>query len=176
MLSQRMCVRWEIGNWQPHSLNDSPQFTTFGEAGATPFMSLGFNFPVLGEVGGQLSLGYWSLRDLDEIERVHAVVLYPVVLEIKHWLVPNPRLAAYATYGAGLYWGVENETDIFHERFQSARRGWGLNIGAGFDWAFSRHLGLGMAFQYHFVIFNKSLGGVSDFSGPKIAAAILYLL
>ena len=36
----------EVGNWQPHRLNDEPSFETFGAAGATPYWSLALALPI----------------------------------------------------------------------------------------------------------------------------------
>ena len=141
----------EVGNWQPHSLNDDPQFTTFGAAGATPYWGLGFYTPLFGELGCHLSMGYWSLKDLDEVETVHALVLHPILLNLKYWLVPDSKLAAYVVYGGGIYWGIENESDPFGDRLYKARSGWGINLGAGFDLAIWSKCGIGLTFQYHFV-------------------------
>ena len=168
-MSECWSVFMELGNWQPHSLNDEPRFSTFGAAGATPYVSIGGYIPVLKDLGVKLSIGYWSVRDLDEIESVHSLVLHPVHIDLKHWLVPDSRLAAYVIYGACMYWGVENETDPFGDRFRQARFGWGINLGAGFDLAIIRNFAIGMTFHYHFARFRHPLGGVDDFSGPKIA-------
>ena len=64
----------------------------------------------------------------------------------------------------------------FGRKLSKARAGWGLNLGAGFDIALKKRLGLGMAFQYHYVTFKESLGGVDDFSGPKITGMIYFFL
>lgn len=173
---QRFSLGCEIGNWQPHSLNDEPRFNTFGAAGATPFYGLFFVSPLMGDLGFRTSLGFWSLRDLEEIEQVHSLTLHLFSVDMKYWLVPDYRLSAYVMYGGCVYWGVENEASPFGERLRTARPGWGANLGAGFDLALSKTLGLGMAFQYHYARFNKPLGGVDDFSGPKITGMFFLLL
>ena len=175
-ISKRVSLSCEAGNWQPHSLNDEPRFTTFGAAGATPYWALSFAAPLGWGMGLRLSVGYWSLRDLEEVETVHSLTLHPITLDIKYWLVPDYRLSAYVMYGGGVYWGIENETEPFGKRLRKARAGWGLNVGAGFDVAITKVLGLGMAFQYHYVIFERPLGGVRDFSGPKITGVLHFFL
>jgi hypothetical protein len=175
-LSQRSSITMEVGNWQPHSLNDEPRFDTFGAAGATPFFGLAFCLPLGGELGFRISVGFWSLRDLDEVETVHSLVLHPLYLDLKYWLIPNYRLSAYVTYGLGVIWGTENETEPFGERLSNARAGWGANLGAGFDLVLSKKFGVGMAFHYHYIRFTKALGGVEDFSGPKITGMFFYFL
>jgi len=167
-MSECWSVFLELGNWQPHSLNDEPRFSSFGAAGATPYVSFGGYIPIFSELGLKISIGYWSVRELDEIESVHSLVLHPVHFDLKHWLVPDSRLAAYVIYGGCMYWGVENESDPFGERLQKARLGWGVNLGAGFDLALFRNFGIGMTFHYHLSRFSHPLGGVDDFSGPKI--------
>ncbi|MBN2105240.1 hypothetical protein JW835_14480 [bacterium] len=175
-LSERWAFNIEIGNWQPHSLNDEPRFDTFGAAGATPFMGLGFSIPALKDLTMKLSLGFWSLRDLDEVVNIHTLVIHPLMLDFKYWLVPDALLSAYVSYGGGIFWGAENETLPFGEKLHTSQHGWGINLGAGFDVAFSAHMGLGMNFQYHYVIFKYPLGGVEDFSGPKINAGLIIYL
>ncbi|MFC1502317.1 hypothetical protein ACFL6A_02785 [bacterium] len=175
-ISKRFSFTVEVGNWQPHSLNDEPRFDTFGAAGATPFFGLALCAPLGGGLGLRLSVGFWSLRDLEEVETVHSLVLHPLFLDLKYWLIPNYRLSAYVTYGAGVIWGTENETEPFGERLRNARAGWGANLGAGFDLALSSSFGLGMAFHYHYVRFNKPLGGVEDFSGPRITGMFFFFL
>ena len=175
-ISKRFSFTVEVGNWQPHSLNDEPRFDTFGAAGATPFFGLALCAPLGGGLGLRLSVGFWSLRDLEEVETVHSLVLHPLYLDLKYWLIPNYRLSAYVTYGAGVIWGTENETEPFGEKLQKARAGWGANLGAGFDLALSSRCGLGMAFHYHYVRFNRPLGGVEDFSGPRITGMIFFFI
>ena len=176
IISKRVSVGLELGNWQPHSLNDEPRFTTFGAAGATPFIGLLFLIPAGKSIGFQVSVGYWSLRDLEKVESVHSLVIHPVSLELKYWLVPDYRLSAYVIYGGGVYWGLENETSPFGEKFRKARAGWGACLGAGFDCAVTKRIGFGMVFQYHDVRFKRPLGGVEDFSGPRIAGIFFFFL
>jgi len=172
----RFSIGCEIGNWQPHSLNDEPKFTDFGAAGATPFYGLFFVVPLSNELGFRTSLGFWSLRDLEEVEHVHSLTLHLFSVDMKYWLVPDYRLSAYVMYGGCVIWGVENDTSPFGDELKTARPGWGANLGAGFDLALSRILGFGMVFQYHYARFNKPLGGVDDFSGPKITGMLFIML
>ena len=173
---EKVSFALEIGNWQPHQLNDEPSFETFGAAGATPFWSVTLALPVSDNVCLKTSLGYWSLKDLDEIDAVHSLTLHPISIDLKYWLVPDYRLSAYVLYGGMLCWGIENATSPFGDQLKEARAGIGANLGAGFDLAVTNHLGLGMTFQYHFVQFKKPLGGVDDFSGPKLALVMYYFL
>jgi hypothetical protein len=166
----------EVGNWQPQSLNESPVFSTFGKAGATPFYCGGLSFPLGKEMGFQFTAGFWSLRDIEKVHTVHSLTLHSLHADFKYWLVPDFRLSAYVLYGAGIYWGVENENQPFGKSLGKAKPGWGANLGAGSDLALSRRIGLGMVFQYHFIRFKKPLGGVNDFSGPKIGVEIFYFL
>ena len=121
-------------------------------------------------------MGYWALQDLEEVDYVHSLVLHPFCVDFKYWLVPDYRLSAYVMYGGGIYWGVENETQPFGSKLHKARAGWGASLGAGFDLILTNRIGLGMAFQYHYVRFRESLGGVEDFSGPRITATFFVLL
>jgi hypothetical protein len=174
-LPQRLSLGYEIGNWQPHSLNDEPRFTTFGAAGATPFMGLTLLVPLSSDFGIRTSIGFWSLRDLNEVESVHSLTLHIFSVDLKYWLVPDYNLSAFVMYGGGIYWGVENNESPFGDRIRMAKQGWGANLGAGFDFAFTRHWAIGMVFQYHYVRFKESLGGVDDFSGPKITGIVTFL-
>jgi hypothetical protein len=174
--SKQVSLALEIGNWQPHSLNDEPRFTTFGAAGATPFWGLTFGFPFTGDLGFQISVGYWSLRDLEKIETVHSLTMHPVNLFIKHWLVPDNNLSAYVIYGGGMYWGVENETFPLGAKLKKAVGGWGATLGAGFDLTLAKHWGIGGSFQYQYVTFKDPIGGVDDFSGPKISLLVFLFL
>jgi hypothetical protein len=173
-ITQRTGLGFEIGNWQPHSLNDEPKFTDFGAAGATPFYCLSLTLPIKKDMGIRISTGYWTLRDLKKTENVHSLILYSLCLDSKLLLIPNYRLGAYVMYGGGIYWGVENETTPFGKRIEAAIPGWGANLGTGIDLALSRGLGLGLIFQYHLVRFKQSLGGVSDFSGPKVGVIVYW--
>lgn len=175
-ISRRIALGGIVGNWQPHSLNDEPRFSDFGAAGATPYYGLDCTVPVGGDTGFRLSVGYWSLRDLKKVESVHSLTLHPVCVDLKYWLIPDSRLSAYVLYGGGAIFGVENETTPFGDKIRLARAGWGVNLGAGFDLALFSRTGLGMLFQYHFVRFKKPIGGVDDFSGPKIAGEFFFYL
>jgi hypothetical protein len=175
-ISSRFTVGAVVGNWQPHSLNDAPRFSGFGAAGATPFYGLNLILPIGGETGLRFSVAYWSLHDLNKVEAVHTLTLHPVSLDLKYWLVPDSRLSAYVLYGGSAVFGIENEASPFGNKIKQARSGWGVNLGAGFDLALSNKIGLGALFQYHFVRFKQPLGGVDDFSGPKIAGEILLFL
>ena len=175
-LSERWAINIELGSWQPHSLNDEPRFDTFGAAGATPFLGMGLSIPTVKDLTMKLSVGFWALRDLEEEINIHTLVIHPLTLDFKYWLVPDTRLSAYVSYGGGMYWGAENETLPLGEKLHQAQHGWGINMGAGFDVAFSACMGIGMSFQYHYVIFRDSLGGVKDFSGPKISIGLIIYL
>lgn len=172
-LPRRYSLSVEAGNWQPHSLNDEPRFNTFGAAGATPYFGVSFYMPVFRRIGLSVSSGYWSLRDVSRVESVHSLTLYPVTLCVKYWLMSDDRLAAYASYGGGVYWGIENESEPFGRVWSLARGGWGVIVGAGFELGLTRWLGTGMNFEYRLTGFRKPLGGVDDFSGPKITAMFL---
>lgn len=171
-IAQRAAIGIEIGNWQPHSLNDEPRFTDFGAAGATPFVGLSIVLPIRSDLGLRLSADYWALRDLEETEHVHSLTVHPLCLDFKYWLIPDYWLSAFVMYGGGVYWGVENETDPFGDRLSKARAGWGANLGAGVDLAITRHLGFGVLLQYHFVRFSEPVGGVEDYSGPKVGGEL----
>jgi len=174
MISDRSSLSLEIGNWQPNTLNNEPSFDTFGKAGATPYVGLAFYLPVVGNLGVKLSAAYWSLRDVEEVEKVHSLVIHPVRLILKYWLVPDSFLSAYVLYGGGVYWGVENETTPLGPKITKARAGWGGDLGAGFDIALARKCGLGISCTYSYVTFKEELAGVEDFSGPKISAVLYY--
>ncbi|HHS12423.1 MAG TPA: hypothetical protein ENN03_01500 [bacterium] len=172
-LSRRYSLSVEVGNWQPHSLNDEPRFNTFGAAGATPYFGVSFYIPVFQRIGLSVSSGYWSLKDVSRVESIHSLTLYPVTLCVKYWLISDDRLAAYASYGGGVYWGIENESEPFGRVWSLARGGWGIIVGAGFELGLTRWLGAGMNFEYRLTGFKEPLGGVDDFSGPKITAMFL---
>ena len=172
--SKRFSLAFEIGNWQPHSLNDEPRFNTFGAAGATPYYGLTFSTPLMSELELRLSIGYWSLRDLEKTETVHSLTLHPICMDLKYRLVPDYRLSAYVMYGGGIYWGIENDTTPLNTKLHKARGGWGISLGAGFDLSITKKFGVGMSFQYHMVQFKEQLGGVDDFSGPKITLMVFY--
>lgn len=172
IIPQRSGLGLEVANWQPHSLNDNPSFTDFGAAGATPFYAISLTIPIKDDLGFRLSAGYWSLHELEETDHVHSLTLHPLCLDLKYWLIPDYRLSAFVMYGGGVYWGVENETDPFGDRLHTAVAGWGANLGAGIDFALSRGVGISLLFQYHIVRFKEELGGVDDFSGPKVGAVL----
>jgi len=175
LLHNRFTLSMAIGSWQPHSLNDEPRFNTFGAAGATPFVNLSFLIPLKGGSGLCVSAGFWALRDLDEVEPVHSLTLLPLSVGFKYRLVPENRLSAYVQYGAGFYWGIENVAAPL-EKINEARNGMGLHLGAGFDFILTDWLGIGVAFQYVYMVFKEPLGGVEDFSGPRITSLIHFLL
>jgi hypothetical protein len=162
----------ETGIWQPHSLNDEPRFNTFGAAGATPFTSISLSYKFRSDYALRLSFGYWALRDLEEVEKVHSLTLHPLCLDLKYWLLPDLKLSPFVMYGGGIIWGVENETTPLGDQLNSARTGWSVNLGGGLDLALSGKLGAGLIFQYYLVRFSENLGGVEDFSGPKITGVL----
>lgn len=174
--TQHVTFSFAFGNWQPHTLNDEPSFDTFGAAGATPFWNAGFLYPLGKQLGIRLSVGYWSLRDLEEVERIHSLVLHPISLDMKHWLIPDYILSAFVMYGVCVTWGIENETLPFGTKLRKAQAGYGGNLGAGFDLALSKYFGLGMSFQYVYLSFKNALGGVREFSGPRITGLIYIYL
>ncbi len=168
-------VYFSLGNWQPHSLNREPRFYTFGEEGATALVHLGIIAPLSSSIGIDLSLGHWALRELTLEEETGSLVLTPVSLNLRHWLIPDYFFSPYVVYGASLYWGAENETHPL-TGLQGGKKGWGVNLGAGFDLILSEQLMLGATFYYHYVDFPDPVGGVDDFSGPCISAALYWFL
>ncbi|MFO7890403.1 MAG: hypothetical protein R6V04_08690 [bacterium] len=176
IIPKRKSLSLEIGNWQPNTINNEPSFDTFGKAGATPYMGVSFYMPVVKNLGVELSAAYWSLRDVEKIEQVHSLIIHPVRVDIKYWLVPDSFLSAYVIYGGGVYWGVENEIRPLGSSITKARAGWGCDLGAGFDIAFTSFFGMGISCTYLYVTFNKKLAGVDDFSGPKISGVFYFYL
>lgn len=174
IIPRRKSLSLEIGNWQPNTINNEPSFDTFGKAGATPYVGVSFYIPVIKNLGFELSAAYWSLRDVEEIEQVHSLIIHPIRMDIKYWLVPDSFLSAYVLYGGGVYWGVENETRPFGPKITKARAGWGADLGAGFDVAFTKFLGMGVSCTYLYVAFKEELAGVKDFSGPKISGVFYF--
>jgi len=175
-LPEKNSLSLEIGNWQPNTINNEPSFDTFGKAGATPYIGLSFYMPVFRNLGLEFSAAYWSLRDVEEVEQVHSLVIHPIRVDMKYWLVPDSFISAYVIYGGGIYWGVENETNPLGPRITKARAGWGCDLGAGFDIAFTGKFGMGISCTYLYVVFKKDLAGVADFSGPKISGVFYYFL
>ena len=173
-IAHRFAVSVDVGNWQPHSLNDEPRFNTFGAAGATPSLRLGLTLPVGHGSGIELAARYWALRDLDPTDQVHSLTLIPVSLNLKHWLIPDCFLSAYVIYGASIYHGTENETAPL--KLTTSGKGWGVNLGAGIDLQLSRHFGAGFSVTYYYARFTEPIGGVDDFSGPCISGRFYLLL
>ena len=174
LTNQHNTVFVEWGNWQPHSLNDVPRFSGFGAAGATAYIGTGVLFNVFKDVGIGITAGYWALKDLDREESVHSLVVHPVTVTVKHWLIPGNFMAAFVIYNAGVYWGVENETSPLGRKLSQAISSFGLGLGAGIDIAFTRKFGIGACFKYNYIQFPHPLGGVTDFSGPCISIAGYY--
>jgi hypothetical protein len=170
--SRTWSLALEVGNWQPQSLNEQPVFSTFGKAGATPLFMGAVSLPLVADVGIRFAGGFWSLRNLEGAEQIHSLTLHSLNLDLKYWLVPDFRLSAYVLYGASGYWGVENEKQPFGQRIRKAKPGWGANLGAGFDIALSRRFGIGVEFEYRFIRFKEPMGGIEDFSGPKIGCTV----
>jgi len=176
VISQHNSISLEWGNWQPHSLNNEPKFTDFGASGATPYVGLGIIFRISDEVGLGLNVGFWALKDLNEKESVPALVIHPLTLSFKHWLIPGNRISSFVIYNAGIYWGIENETDPFGDKLKKARACVGVGLGAGFDIGLTKKFGLGAVFRYRYVRFRQEIGGVDDFSGPAIGVVGYYYL
>ncbi len=176
IIPKRSSLSLEIGNWQPNTINNEPSFDTFGKAGATPYIGFSFYIPVFKNFGLKFSTAYWSLKDVEKVEHVHSLIIHPVRVDVKYWLVPDSFLSAYVIYGGGVYWGVENETKPLGPKITKARAGWGGDLGAGFDIAFSKKFGLGISCTYLYVKFKQKLAGVDDFSGPKISGVFYFFL
>ncbi|MBN2416767.1 outer membrane beta-barrel protein [bacterium] len=173
-IARRFALSFDVGNWQPHSLNDEPRFDTFGAAGATPSFRLGITLPIGLGSGIELGARYWALRDLEQTERVHSLTLIPLSLNLKHWLIPNYFISAYVIYGGSIYQGTENETQPL--KLSTTSRGWGINLGAGVDIQLSERIGAGVTFTYYYARFDEPIGGVDDFSGPCISGRFYLLL
>lgn len=176
IIPNKISFSLELGNWQPNTLNNELSFSTFGAAGATPYVGFSFCIPVMRDVGLRLSAGYWSLGNIEKVDEVHSLVIHPVCVDIKYWLVPESFVSAYVIYGGGIYWGSENETDPFGKKMSKARAGWGCKLGAGFDISVTKNFGAGISCTYLYVKFSRELGGVDDFSGLKISGIFYYYL
>jgi hypothetical protein len=175
--SRKMALVFEVGDWQPQILNDELRLSTFGECGATPRLGAGLSFPLGKDLGFRVAGGFWSLRKADAKRALlEPLSLHSVSADFKYWLVPDFRLSAYVLYGGTVYWGLADETRPFGPGLDSAEPSWGADLGAGFDLALTDHLGAGMVFQYRFVRLREALGGLADFSGPDIGAAIYLFL
>jgi hypothetical protein len=175
--SRKMSIVLEVGNWQPQSLNDELRLSSFGACGATPRLGAGLTFPLGKDLGFRLAGGFWALREPDAGKDVRqSLSLHSISADFKYWLVPDFRLSAYVLYGGSVYWGLADETRPFGSRLGSAKPSWGANLGAGFDLALSGQIGTGMVFQYRLIRLREALGGLMDFSGPEVGAALYFFL
>jgi len=171
----KFSIGGEIGAWKPNALETESTLSPFGVSGASPYLGVFLLSPLSKSLMLRLTGGFWS-RDEVHLLGTNSVTIYPVMLDLKYYLVPQFRLSPFVSYGGALYVGTEDQAHNLRALVSHrSELGLGANVGTGFDLQLARHFALGVEFRYHYAKFQHPLGETDDYSGPKISAAAFFL-
>ena len=167
----------EAGAWKPNDLTSKPVLVPVGVDDATLFTRLIFNTPQVADWNLRLSLGFWGQRGIDDLPGIRSVSIFMLMLDLKERIIPNLRLTPFVSYGVSVFWGAEHSENSNLNLFKTAGEvGYGVNVGAGFDFVLTQALVLTTEFSYHYVRFNRVIGYSDDYSGPKVQAGFYFTL
>lgn len=170
-----MAFGFEIGSFKPNSLKADKSALPFGVEGASPFLIIFITSPELGDWTLRGSCGYWAQAKIQNKENLQSVNLVMFMLDLKERILSDSRLTPFVSYGISFSIGSESpQNEKFRRLTSDYETGYGVNVGAGFDFAFYKRWALTMEFCYHYVVFNRSVGLTDDYSGPKINAGFFY--
>ncbi|MBN1481893.1 outer membrane beta-barrel protein [candidate division KSB1 bacterium] len=164
----------EYGVWKPSSLDAYPNQPLKSVDGADPIIGISFTSPFLKSHALRISLMQWQQRELMQIG-LESVTLRNLSFDLKYVLLPDYKLSPYVSYGIAAIWSREQPSGSKSHEIPLDRAGWGFNLGAGIDFLVGRHLGLGMEYQYSYAVFAKPVGLTDNYSGPKIAAKLVFI-
>ncbi len=165
----------EIGSWKPNALKREATVSPFGVSGATPFFRGSLNSPQFLNWTLRVSGGYWAQMHIKNDSPVQSLTIILLMLDLKERIIPQSRLTPFVSYGVTFLMGRESpQANEYRPWRGPAQFGYGINVGAGFDFFLHRHWLVTTEFCYHYARFNQSLGGLNDFSGPKISIGLAY--
>ena len=171
----RMSVGIEIGSWKPNKLYNKREMSSLFVKGASPFWGVFLLSPELGDWTLKGGIGYWKQTCLKNMPDTESVTIIHFMLSLKQTIIPEFRLTPFVSYGFAFSLGSENETCIkqviLHKKNEA---GFGVNVGAGFDFLITKHWFTGIEFSYHYIKFNQAVGMTNDYSGPKFSANLYY--
>jgi hypothetical protein len=129
------------------------------------------------------TVGFYRRSEETGAERLDAYVV-PLLSTIKFypWTRPEDSLEPFLEGGAGFSIGVEERetttTGLLGgtttDRSSSTVMGFGLKVGPGLDWRFSRALGLTVGGRYQWIRFTDEVGGVRTYQGIGFDAGLTY--
>lgn len=171
----RISIGIEAGTWIPNKLSNRTTMSSLKVPGAKPFLGVFLLSPALKDWTLRGGIGYWNRRSPKNDTGVESVTIIHFMLDLKQIIIPQSRLTPFVCYGLTFYTGSENETSFMRALFYKKKEaGYGINVGAGFDFLITKHWIIGLEFCYHYVKFNHVVGMTDDYSGPKIAANLYY--
>ena len=173
----RFSIGIEAGAWKPNDLTSKPVLVPVGVDDATIFSRLIFNTPRLADWNLRFSVGFWGQRGIDDLPEIGSVSIFMLMLDLKERIIPDLRLTPFVSYGVSVFWGAEYPEQRDFKLFETAGEvGYGVNVGAGFDFILFPSLVLTTEFSYHYVRFNRIIGYSDDYSGPKVQAGFYLAL
>jgi hypothetical protein len=154
----------QTGVWKPSSLDKEPSkpFTPIPGSG----LSGGLQFSTPEWQGFSLQLAGWLWRQSISGQE-HKASLLHLSCDVKNLLLTQSWIRPYATYGAALIWGTDDQRALHKD-------GLTINLGAGIDFMLQKHWGLGIEYQYLYCTMNRRLGLTDDYSGPRLTMMLLY--
>lgn len=171
----RASVGIEYGIWKPSSLDDYASQPLKNIDGAEPYWGLTAVLPPFKSHALRLSIMQWQQNDLPEVG-LASVTLRHLSADLKYVVLPQTNISPYASYGVAAIWSRERPVGSEDKKIPLDRAGWGLNLGAGIDFQLHQRWALGIEYQYLYAMFPKRVGLTDNYSGPKLAARLLFLL
>jgi hypothetical protein len=166
----------EIGSWKPNALKREATVSPFGVSGASPFFRISLNSPQFRNWTLRASGGYWAQMNIKNVPQVQSLTILLMMLDLKERIIPQSRLTPFVSYGVTILMGRESPDSAEYRPWGGPFQfGYGINVGAGFDFYLRRHWLATTEFCYHYVRFSQPLGGLNDYSGPKISIGFAYL-
>jgi len=174
----KVTVGGEIGNWMPNNLDYSNTLLTLNRKKESIYTAIYFQVPINKYFAFRLTGGYYYYKHASESEEnpvEKSITIFPILLDLKYFLLNDMKISPYVSYGASANFGFEyaNYSSIFGCNFDHFT--FGANFGTGIDFLITRHLSVGFEFRYHYLEFAEKFIFTENYSGTKITLAICYL-
>lgn len=166
----------EYGRWFPNNLNIKPNLSSMKQVNDNPYIGISLSKPWRFGLSFRSTIGYWKYYKEQPSEMNEGVKIISILFDVKYSLLTDVLLQPYVSYGVGSFLAyVSDKDNYFFELNNLSEMGFGINIGAGFNFQLFKKLSLALEFRYHYVRFNQVILFTDNYSGPKVNLAVIYL-
>ncbi len=168
------CLGIHGGVWKPSSLDTEPSKPYEPVEGSLPTYGFYFISPAVNNYALRAAVIQWYQEDFPEKYQLESVTLRHLSIDLINYIITQYRISPYVSYGIAFIWSREEPKNL-QEKIPLDRAGYGVNVGAGLQFMFSRHLMTSVEYQYLYAKIIKKVGKTDNYSGAQISLKLSYI-